>query len=28
MDGDIQKTSITKADSKNLNAIEESGSEI
>jgi hypothetical protein len=28
MDGDIQKTSITKTDSKNLNAIEESGSEI
>jgi len=27
MDGDIQKTSITKTDSKNLNAIEESGSE-
>ncbi len=28
MDGDIQKTSITKNDSKNLNAIEESGSEL
>ena len=28
LDGDIQKTSISKADSKNLNAIEESGSEI
>ena len=28
LDGDIQKTSITKTDSKNLNAIEESGSEI
>ena len=28
MDGDIQKTSITKTDSKNLNAIEESGSEL
>ena len=28
MDGDIQKTSITKSDSKNLNAIEESGSEM
>jgi len=28
MDGDIQKTSITKTDSKNLNAIEESGSEM
>jgi hypothetical protein len=28
LDGDIQKTSITKADSKNLNAIEESGSEL
>ena len=28
MDGDIQKTSITKSDSKNLNAIEESGSEL
>ena len=28
LDGDIQKKSITKADSKNLNAIEESGSEL
>ncbi len=28
LDGDIQKTSITKQDSKNLNAIEESGSEL
>ena len=28
MDGDIQKTTITKTDSKNLNAIEESGSEM
>ena len=28
MDGDIQKTSISKTDSKNLNAIEESGSEM
>jgi hypothetical protein len=28
MNGDIQKTSITKSDSKNLNAIEESGSEM
>tara|TARA_R110001592_G_scaffold129_4_gene717 strand:+ start:8096 stop:10189 length:2094 start_codon:yes stop_codon:yes gene_type:complete len=28
MDGDIQKTSITKTDSTNLNAIEESGSEM
>jgi hypothetical protein len=28
MDGDIQKTSITKTDSQNLNAIEESGSEM
>ena len=28
MDGDIQKTAITKTDSSNLNAIEESGSEI
>jgi len=28
LDGDIQKTSISKSDSKNLNAIEESGSEI
>jgi len=28
MDGDIQKTSITKTDSSNLNAIEESGSEM
>ena len=28
MDGDIQKTSINKTDSKNLNAIEESGSEM
>ena len=28
LDGDIQKTSITKTDSKNLNAIEESGSEM
>ena len=28
MDGDIQKTSLTKTDSKNLNAIEESGSEM
>ena len=28
MDGDIQKTSISKTDSKNLNAIEESGSEL
>ena len=28
MDGDIQKTSLTKSDSKNLNAIEESGSEM
>jgi len=28
LDGDIQKKSITKTDSKNLNAIEESGSEI
>tara|TARA_Y100001937_G_scaffold74965_1_gene101928 strand:- start:1611 stop:3707 length:2097 start_codon:yes stop_codon:yes gene_type:complete len=28
LDGDIQKTSITKEDSKNLNAIEESGSEL
>jgi hypothetical protein len=28
LDGDIQKTSITKTDSNNLNAIEESGSEI
>ena len=28
MDGDIQKTSITKKDSKDLNAIEESGSEL
>ena len=28
LDGDIQKTSISKTDSKNLNAIEESGSEI
>ena len=28
MDGDIQKTSITKTDSKNLSAIEESGSRI
>ena len=28
MDGDIQKTSITKTDSNNLNAIEESGSEM
>jgi hypothetical protein len=28
MNGDIQKTTITKTDSKNLNAIEESGSEI
>ena len=28
MDGDIQKTSITKQDSKNLNSIEESGSEL
>ena len=28
LDGDIQKTSITKTDSTNLNAIEESGSEM
>jgi nitric oxide reductase activation protein len=28
LDGDIQKTSISKADSKNLNAIEQSGSEL
>ena len=28
LDGDIQKTSISKSDSKNLNAIEESGSEM
>ena len=28
LDGDIQKKTITKTDSKNLNAIEESGSEI
>ena len=28
LDGDIQKTSITKQDSKNLNSIEESGSEL
>jgi len=28
LDGDIQKTSISKTDSKNLNAIEESGSEM
>ena len=28
LDGDIQKTSISKKDTKNLNAIEESGSEI
>ena len=28
MNGDIQKTTITKTDSKNLNAIEESGSEL
>ena len=28
LDGDIQKTSMTKSDTKNLNAIEESGSEI
>ena len=28
LDGDIQKTTITKTDSKNLNDIEESGSEI
>jgi len=28
LDGDIQKTTITKTDSKNLNAIEESGSEM
>jgi len=28
MDSDIQKTTITKTDSKNLNAIEESGSEM
>jgi len=28
LDGDIQKTSISKQDSKNLNAIEESGSEL
>ena len=28
MNGDIQKTSLTKSDSKNLNAIEESGSEM
>ena len=28
LEGDIQKTSITKSDSKNLNAIEESGSEL
>tara|TARA_R110001592_G_scaffold119939_4_gene323604 strand:- start:3910 stop:6015 length:2106 start_codon:yes stop_codon:yes gene_type:complete len=28
LDGDIQKTSVSKTDSKNLNAIEESGSEI
>ena len=28
LDGDIQKTSITKSDSKNINAIEESGSEL
>lgn len=28
LEGDIQKTSITKTDSKNLNAIEESGSEL
>ena len=28
LDGDIQKTSITKTDSKNLNVIEESGSEL
>ena len=28
LDGDIQKTSISKSDSKNLNAIEESGSEL
>ena len=28
LDGDIQKKSITKTDSKNLNAIEESGSEL
>jgi len=28
LDGDIQKKSITKSDSKNLNAIEESGSEL
>jgi len=28
MNGDIQKTTITKTDSKNLNAIEESGSEM
>ena len=28
MDGDIQKTSLNKTDSKNLNAIEESGSEM
>ena len=28
LDGDIQKTSVSKTDSKNLNAIEESGSEM
>ena len=28
LDGDIQKTTISKTDSKNLNAIEESGSEL
>jgi len=28
LEGDIQKTSITKTDSRNLNAIEESGSEL
>jgi len=28
LDGDIQKTSVSKSDSKNLNAIEESGSEL
>ena len=28
LDGDIQKTSISKVDSKNLNAIEQSGSEL
>ena len=28
LDGDIQKTSISKSDSKNINAIEESGSEL